>query len=152
MPALLRLLFAFGTRFLPWLSVVGSFFSVAGSLVSGFVSGAASRYWPWVVWAVKALLSYLPVILFFTGIILVSNLLLSVFAFVLYHVNAFLTLGLSPYVTIGTVRIIGNAFLGVLSYYLVVFSLFLARLVSDAVPSPPASAPSGPIGISALKK
>lgn len=106
MPALIRLLFTLGVRFIPWLSVVGSFFSLAFSIASSYVSGAFSRYWPWVVWAVKALLAYLPLILFFSGIILVSNLLLSVFAFVLYHLNAFLTLGLSPYVTIGTVRII----------------------------------------------
>lgn len=151
MPALIRLFFAFAARFVPFFSVAGSFFTLAWTVLAGFVSGSATRLWYWGLVAVSFLTRFAPLILFVLGVSLVSGLLLSVVAFVFYHVNAFLTLGLSPYVTVGTVRIISNSFLGVLSFYLIRFAAFLGTRVADAVPVPQAPV-TGTLGISALRK
>ena len=138
MAALLRLLFAFFARSMPFLSVAGTALSAAFSIASAFVSSVGSRLWYWALYAGTFLIRFFPVILFFTGIVLVSNLLLSLVVFVLYHVNAFLTLGLAPFVTSGTVLVIVNAVLGVLAVYLIRLAVFLGSAAASAVPVPQA--------------
>ncbi len=142
MSALLRILFAFFSRTMPFLSVAGSALTVVGSVAGAFVTSSFSRLWGWGLIVVSFLLRYFPVLLFATGIALVSNLLLSLVAFVLYHVNALLTLGLSPFVTVDTVRIIGNAALGVVAFYLLKLAVFLGSGVAASVPSIAPQAPA----------
>ncbi len=103
------------------------------------------------MFAASFLFRWLPLMLFFGGILLVLNLVSTLIAFVLYHASALLTAGLAPFVTVETVALIVNAYFGILVFWIVRLGVFLGDSVGAAVPVPSAS-PSGPVGISALKK